>query len=636
MAASRPFLPPEFGWSAGNEPKVIGILIDSSPAMERISSDGPYIEQAKKVAETLIDMTGNDDRITVDGTHGESMSVPLLTGRSVLSNIENMNVTNGGNYTSNRLESLIRRLRDAAEPNKILYFITDGRRSLQPQLEKLKDSVIEDIHLQIILVNGADAVNLGFEDVSLESGVMESSGNLQLRSILQNYGERELSNVFISLIIDDELASQQTFNIQSGSSREFLFEIPVTENEMIKMELLVEGDDLTFDNRYRAVIQLPENRSILVVYEENAADRNFSSYLRPMLEIAGDVGGRFQVDFTDIRNFEVSNLFDYDAVVLDGLRSIPDFLGQSLLDHVQNGAGLLIIPSADGSINSYNRLLESSGSARYSNIVGSYGSFRTIDRMANPTEGHPILENIFEVKDEEEVRLNVPEIFYYYQIEPTGKIGNFSVLNTRTGYPLLMESRVGNGRLIVSAIGSDPGWSNFPVKPLFAPLFYRTVDYLARGEHATLNNHELGSPFVYLISGNPESLEINKEGETILPESRQTYYGTEITYPGIEWSPGWLIIESEEKEKEIEIGLNHSTMESQLHTFDIPELESFVSEWFPHNHIISLTTENEQMSDQLELASFGKEIWYWFVLIAIILLLLESIISRHYKAETLG
>jgi hypothetical protein len=52
--------------------------------------------------------------------------------------------------------------------------------------------------------------------------------------------------------------------------------------------------------------------------------------------------------------------------------------------------------------------------------------------------------------------------------------------------------------------------------------------------------------------------------------------------------------------------------------------------------IVEAGAQNVQLESELELASFGREIWYWFVLIAIILLLLELLVSRYYKAETFG
>ena len=636
IAVSRPFVPPDFGWGTAGDPKAVAILIDNGPSMEQISREGPYIERAKNVAEAVIDLSGNEDRLTVEVSHGESLSVPLLNPGSVAASLRQVEVVNAGNFTAERAEALIQRLREANEPNKILYLVTDAREVTGREIEKMSGELYEDIYLKVVRVDGAEALNFGYERVELESAGSEAGGGLQLRVTVRNYGDRVISNSFISLILDEELISQQSFSIDSRSTTEFVFEIPVTEDRFIAAELILEGDDLEFDNHYFGGIQLPGKREILVLTDDwragSGSERNFTSYLRPMLEIAGEEGSRFNIKFSQIDELDISDIADFDAIVLDGIRTIPDFLGQSLIDHVQNGAGLLFMPEAEGNLNNYNRFLGFAGTLRFSNVNGSYASFNAIDRLAVPDGGHPILETIFDRTEEEELRLNVPEIFYYYEIEPTGRAGDFPILNTRTGRPLLYEIRAGSGRIVVSAIGSDPGWSNFPVKPLFAPLFYRTVDYLARGEGAVIKKHELGEIFRFRIDGSPENSRLLRDGEAIIPDSRQAVQGAELSYPGVEWVPGWLTVQT--ADENILIGLNQSTMESELRTFDNTEMERILSAKFPHVQMLNLKNEVGEITEDLELATFGREIWYWFVFITIILLLLESLISRYYKAES--
>ena len=634
IAASRPFLPPEFGWASSNEPKVIGILFDNSPTMERVDRNGPFFEQAQNLAADLLEFAGNDDRITINVTNGESLNLPLLAKRAATRHLADLSTVNSGNYLKERLLQMAGRLADAAEPNKIIYLITDAQES---QFEKLMESdreLFEDVNLQVMKVGDAETSNIGYESVELEYGGRGDAGSLQLRTVVKNFGNQAASNKFVSLKIDDELISQQTFQLAPAATREFTFEIPVSGERSIPVELLIEGDELSFDNRYFAAIQLPETRDILVLSEQSTSGSSFQSYLKPMLEIISEESGRFNIVFEEAEDYPVSELYNYDAIILDGLRSIPDFLSQSLVDHVQTGAGLLFLPAAEGSLSSYNRLLSFSGSGNFANVIGSYGSFEPVDRMAPPQDGHPILDTIFEKDEDEEIRLNVPEIFYYYRIDARERGTDFPILQTSTGHPLLMETRVGTGRIIYSAIGSDPGWSNFPIKPFFAPFYFRTIDYLVQGEGAQLNVHKLGEPFRKSISGNSETIQLRKGEEVILPDVQQTFRGTEITYEAIEWQPGWLEIESDEQT--ILIGVNQHAMESRLSSLDITEIERIAGNLFANAKAVQVGVDLTKEFAELELASFGREIWHWFVLMAIILLLLESIISRHYKAETLG
>lgn len=633
LAASRPFLPPDIGWSFGNEPKVVAIIIDNGPKMDQITREGPYIDQAARIAETLIDMLDSDDRVTLDVTHGSGLNTPFLAARSVRSLPGNIETSNAGNYADLRIKEMANRLNRESEPNKMIYFITEAGTSMESKFETLSEEDFDNVLLQIIKVGGSDTVNLGYEQVELESSGGDQPGVQQLRVVVRNFGSRQLNNSFISLLLDDELISQRTFSTEAESVSEFVFEIPYPENRFSAIELMIEGDDLVFDNRYYASIKSPAVRNILVLHEAVASGQPMSSYLRPMLEVASEDEARFQIEFRQIDRVQISDLVEVDAVVLDAVRSIPDYLRQSLLDQVQGGMGLLLIPSATGNLNNYNRLISFAGSAGYSNITGSYGSFTPIDRMAVPSEGHPILDKLFDKSDDEELRLNLPELFYYFEIDPSDRTTDFSILQTRTGQSLLMESRIGNGSIIFSAIGTDPGWSNFPIKPFFAPLFFRTIDYLAKGESASLNNHYLGERFRYISGDNVEYIELVKDEESILPEVRQTLNGTEVSYAGIEWKPGWIHLET--TGGRILFGVNQSTMESNLETLDLRVLTDIVKDSFQSVRAIESNADREQFSNELELASFGKEIWYWFVIIAIILLLLESVVSRSFKTETI-
>lgn len=632
IAASRPFLPPGFGWSGENELKIIGILVDNSPSMERVDSEGPYIEQAENLASELIDMAESDDRVVLDVGNGAPLNTPIMPQRGALSRTGNIESVNAGNYLRQRLQAMRDRLEDAREPNKIIYLITDGQQSQFHELVENEADFLSDVNLQIMQVGNAETVNTGFENVELMSGGTGESTQIQLRAEVRNYGSQSARNQFINLVVDDELITQEPYRLEAGTSEEFFFEVSVPENRFIPVELFLEGDELSFDNRYYAAIQLPEERKILVLEEQNS-DGNFNSYLTPMLQVASEENERLGIDFLNAEDFRVSELYEYDAVILDGLRTIPDYLSQALIDHVQDGAGLLLMPAADGNLQSYNRLLSFRNAGNYSDVLGSYGSFETIDRMQEPVRGHPILDHIFDASEDEEIRLNVPEIFYYYDMESEDSDSGFTILRTRTGRPLLNEVGAGNGRIIYSAIGSDPGWSNFPVKPFFAPLFFRTLDHLVQGESATLNVHHLGEPFTAVLKPSTESVTLQKEGESIVPDIRQTFDGSEISYTGIEWTPGWLRVET--NQRNILYSVNQHAMESDLNSLNESQMVQLFENYFANVQHNRVTSDKEEILAELEAASFGKEIWYWFIIFSIILLLLESTVSRLYKAESI-
>ncbi|WP_340105348.1 BatA domain-containing protein [Rhodohalobacter sp. 8-1] len=631
FALAHPYLPSGMGVMSSGEPAVVGIIIDNSPSMEQIDRNGPYIEQAKEIASDIIDLQDSDNRIVLNVSNGESLTLPYLSTSAAEREVAELETVLSGNYLNRSVSQVVQQLNSAPEPNKLLFIISDGQESQLNILGTPEQTEAYDLNLQFIRVGEANPSNAGIDDVSLE----KSEGDNLIRSVIKNYGDQPTGSQFLNVFVDEELLAQQVFDIEAGGSEEFLFNLPESEDRFLHVELEIEGDELVYDNRYFAAIELPEERNVLYVSDNTSQRGEFRSYLRPLLEASEENSERLQFQFESASQLMPDQFENADAIVLDGIPTVPDYMMQPIIERVQAGAGLLLIPSADGDIQSYNRLLSLSDAGRYSSLVGSYGSFDRHDQLAPPESGHPILEVMFERQEGEDIRVNLPELYYYYNINTVEGRATAPIMWSRTGNIILNEVAVGNGKLIYSAIGIDPGWSNFPVKPLFAPLFYRTVEYLASGEDAEMNQHVLGNPFDISLSGAATgTVELESEGEQILPTTRQTFSGLNVFYLAEEWRPGWKRVSF--SDDNILFASNLDAMESELESLNEQELNVFLSKLFNSVDISLAESDQQERIAGLEAASVGKDIWYWFIIIAIILLLTESMISRHYKAETIS
>lgn len=633
-ALARPFLPPGIGWFSQNEPKIVGLLIDNSPGMVQVDQNGPYFEQAIAVAESVVEMSDNETRFVIEVTNGELLNVPAVSKTAALRHLSSLEPVNGGNFTYQRISRLREVLNREDEVNKIMYLITDGQESQFRDLME-RESLSEpetNIYVQVFKVGDASMANLGFSSVNLEYTSSESEMDYQIRPRLKNFGANPVSNAFLTLYIDDEMIAQQMVDLPAGDSVDFLFEIPTRENEFIRVLLEIEGDELSFDNRYHAVLQQPAERDVLVI-GEGEDESEFTSLLQPLLYAASEETRRFSADFTTLESLNLSELSEYNAVIFDGLRNIPDYIGQAVTDHIQNGAGLFMLPAANGNMNSYNRFLQQAGAGYYSGLFGNYGSFDPIDRVAEPPPGNPVLDVIFEEEEQTEIRINVPEIFYYYLIEPD--VRAVPILTNRSGNTLFAESRLGNGKLVYAAIGTDPGWSDFSIKPFFAPFFFRVIDYLMLGEGAQLQTQTLGSEFRMQTESSLHEVMIEYGEEVIVPQISQGYSGTTVQYAAAEWEPGWFSVKDRDETKIFVGGINQHTMESEVASLSVREFRSVLEKFFKNAEVIE--SEGAWGSDQEEFrtAAFGKEIWYWFIITAFVLLVIESLISRHYKAESI-
>jgi len=639
LALARPFLPPTLNSSAGSDaPTAIALLIDNSPSMNRIGTEGPLIDQAKEIAGTIINTSRTEDRFVVSTTNGALNPSSLTQRERALELIEEIEPSNTGNYITRSLNLLYDQLQQSPQQQSIVYIITDGQKSQLEQLESFqtgKLSGTRSVALQMVKLEDINQQNLTISDIELKSQMLSRETPVRMQVEVQNVGDAVAANQFVSLEVEDRMAGQYQATLKPGQSQEFLFEFNAKGGGDINGQVILEGDDVIFDNTRYFVLRIPDSRSVLLIHEEEDNRTEFVSYLDPALEAARQ--SNTQINFTkkDVADTDQANWDDYDVLVFDGLKEIPEYWFEELQRFVQEGKGIIFFPSEKGTISNYNNFMELFNAGSFTNIHGEYASFRPEATVGSLAEGHPVLEELFDKKEDKEVNLDLPELYFYYDYESLANAGSYRILETERGLPILAEQRFGEGKLLISSIGTDAGWSNFPVNPLFAPLYYRTILYAASSEQGGMAEHLLGKPFEWEGRVQTQDIELTIGSYNIRPEVHTLPEGVRVTYPGRDWEPG--ILEIDAKDVKRQVAVNQNIMESTFNTLDYKKLEELLGGNFIVNSVIEAAELDEkQLQGMLRTASFGKEIWNWFIWIAITLLVAELMVARLYKAETIS
>ncbi|NIT55913.1 MAG: VWA domain-containing protein, partial [Aliifodinibius sp.] len=129
LALARPFLPPTITGSASSgESRSVAILIDNSASMSRVGTDGPLIEQAKKVVNRIITNGNSDDRFLIKTTNNtDATGVGFVSGTRAISQLDEITSVNRGHYTSHKFKEMYQQLKDTPEEHSVLYIVSDGQ-----------------------------------------------------------------------------------------------------------------------------------------------------------------------------------------------------------------------------------------------------------------------------------------------------------------------------------------------------------------------------------------------------------------------------------------------------------------------------------------------------------------------------
>ncbi|MEX0720632.1 MAG: BatA domain-containing protein [Balneolaceae bacterium] len=628
LVLARPFLPPGLSGGGNSQaPALNAILLDNSISMSRIGNEGPLFDYAKKIIGEIEQASKEDDRFVLQVTNGEAESSSILNHANLQKILSDLEITPSGNFSANRLTALVEMLEEAPYSNKKIFIVSDGQSSQFSQLQELDD---ENIVFTFIDVGEVPVQNTMVENISTSTNMIGTNIPFTMNVDVVNRGEVQAVNQFVSLQFEGESAGQYSLSLQPGESKTFTFEVNPSKTGSSKGQIFIEGDDFQADNEYYFTVQIPETRKILWIKGREQAG-NLISYTGAMLQAAGENDAQLSYDEASPDILETVNLTDYDAVILDGVEEIPEYTFQPLQRFVQEGNGLVFFPSEVGNLNNYNNFLSQFNAGRFAGIQGEYSSFNSIASADELLEDHPAFSGLFDREADEQVRFTRPNIYYYLKLNPNNSGTGFDLLSLNNGDVLIHEKRFGQGNLLISAIGNDPGWSNFPVKPLFAPFYYRMMLFAASSDEGGFLNHQLGNQFSWTGNIDAENAVIRTDDEEIKPTVNVVSSGIQITYSAQEWQPGWITIS--DGNREVILSANLVREESMFTETSENELQSLLR-GTKIAMVDAARLDEEELQNKILSSGFGREIWNWFMLAGLLFLIAETLTSLWYKTET--
>ncbi|MFW6347827.1 MAG: hypothetical protein ACOC2C_04355 [Cyclonatronaceae bacterium] len=607
--------------------------------MQQIDERGPLMDTAAEALQALISRADSDDRFLIYNTHGELLMPQEAGPEQAAALVEELEPVNAGNFTASRLGQLFRRAGSTDRDQRSMYVLGRGGENMSAALEDFSPQTDYDTSLlPVTLVHTGEspADNVAITGIESPSSIVAPGRPVSFDVTLEHFGSRPVFNYTLSLESAGTIAGQYQVNLQPGQSQRYTFELIPPESGSVTGRAVLEGDAISFDNQRYFALELPEVRRILLV-QPAETDAENRSWLRPVFEAARRTAN--QVELSQARWDELSERLSAsprpDAIMLEGVDEVPEFAWSALVSFVQQGGGLVLFPGEDGVPEELNRFLEQFNAGQFTGILGDAGGDESVARVDRLVRGHPVLDNIFEAEEEEEIRLELPEIFHYWRYEAGGSRASQTILNTNLDDPLLVQHNFGEGRVFVSAVHTSPRWSEFPVNPLFAPVFYRLGLFAASGESGSLNSFTLGQPFEwYVPQGNSQAstgLELNEL--QLVPQTTNTSRGLRIEAETTEWSPG--IARLSISDDSLNIAVNQQKEESRLNMLDHERYLEIFESFVDIDHVITLEKESNRLNlaRQMGVARSGSEFWHWLIALGILMLLGESFVTKKLEGD---
>ena len=408
---------------------------------------------------------------------------------------------------------------------------------------------------------------------------------------VSNYGENN-QPVSMGLYNQNKLAAKTMVSLKK-QKQVIPFTIP---KKAFHGSVSLVDNGLTFDNTY--YFSIGESQKTKVISIGEVAKNAFLSRIYTNDEFEYQNSTLAQLDYNLIEN--------QDAIVLNEVEEIPQALQTTLHSFVEKGGNLIVIPSVKASISNLNSLVQKTGN--------------TVFKSANTTEklitkihfNHPIFRNVFE---------NQISNFQYPKTKTSFTITSTSpaVLSYQDESPFLVSSNTETGNVSVFSAALNMENSNFQQSPLIVPVFYQLAQSQEKNEIAARTIGNTNSYFVTTNLDKEGVLTVKNETEQFIPMQQILRTKVKIEFGERPKQAGNFSIFNTKKWIQ-NISFNFDRSESDL----FQNNEKLLSNT---NQIDSITTVFERIQSE----NNDSQIWKWFLIFALLLLVTEMAIIRFMK-----
>lgn len=598
-----------FSGSTANESMVI--LLDVSPSMGAVDGGRCALDWAKEHLQSVLRKIPYGTKIgLVIYSDRVELELSPTDERSKLTNaLQNAKVTNRSTNVLSALKLGYAMLAHQPKGRKTLLVASDqaenGWRSTQ-QLQTRWDSYDPEVRVVLWEVM-APVSNAGFSDATLQ---LSEEGTLKGQAALHR-SQLDVRKPAWKLRLNNRVVSQGNISWSAGTADLLALQAQLPEGGYYAGQLDLTTDAASFDDTYYLAGRVPKGFRLLIIDGESglAPVDSETYYLKSALESPRDPRLEsihvFRPDFLEQISFD-----SYDAVILANVSGLGS--GEAaLINWVERGGGLFL----------------TAGSRWPKPPQVPLRLFRSkthqagLQKLKTPDPAASLLSGVSGLS---KFQWNQIDVTDYVALEPESAAT--PLISLENGDPILVRKQIGKGFVLCLTTTIDRAWTNFPAKPVFAPLVRELIAALADPlrEQTTLHGF-VGEPVRLRVpSGVHQATIVAPDG--IASGARIDKEGVmDIPAPSV---PGLYHVQTDRKEADFFFAINIPNLDQEGNVTRLDEKKA--NEIFPHAPVELLTGKKNKV-ESLTSALQGRDLTGPLLICVLFFFVLETILGWRGK-----
>jgi hypothetical protein len=571
IAFAQPFFDAKDTTNKGNE---LIILLDNSFSMQAKGAKG---ELLKRSIQDLLEELPENQQFSLLTNSEVFWDTDMKSIQKELQNLKYSAMPFQLDYLINQVET------KKKNTKKDYVIITDA---IQSESKKALD-LAENNVVYFIQPEAQNKTNISIDKVAI-SQVLDQF--YELKITLQAFGETE-NKVPLSVFSNNKAIAKTIAKFKNQKTE---IEITIPKNDF-HGNISIEDNSLSYDNDYYLSISKPEKAKVIAI---GTSDKN--NFLSRIF-----TDDEFNYQSSQLASLDYNQIENQDAIVLNELEDLPVALGTTLKSFYEKGGNIVLIPNAKNTPSQLNAFAKNFGGLNYSQLSTSGKQITKINF------NHPLYQTVFEKKVTNFQYPNVKESF------TLSGITNILQYEDNSVFVGSITNRLGTFYAFSAPINKQN--SNFQNAPLIVPTFYK----MGQNQGKTgINAYTIGENenlILETILAKDEVVSVQKEGYSFIPMQQILNTKCKLSFGDYPEEAGnFDVIKANNSLQKI--SFNYPRTESDLTQISTANFENFTKV----NNIA--TVLNDIASERT-----SNEIWKWFVIATLLLLLTELLIQKFVK-----
>jgi len=609
LMSSGPLLVNNSKWVPSTKESVAVVVIDNSASLGVEKNGETYLENNLSLLPKIFSAFEGVTKLKIYQTNPPKMIFNDFVEEGIAVFSENMNIQQsmGRDNLWSFVDSILQFVNDDT-PNKELYILSDFP-------SKPPSNFINNHNEWQFYFNRNEETsnNISINKVSTINQMKLPNHLLKLNTKIENSGNIERKNIPIELYLNDDRIGQIVSSLMPSRTKDFSFQAYPGKSGTIKGRIEISKDDFAFDNIKTFEIYIPERISCKVI----ASDINKSSLIKTALESISGKDRLLDIELKEISSIDILYLDQTDVLFLLDPSNISPKAIQSLKIFLQKGGSIFWVSGQNYS-NIESEVIANLNLPIFQNLISTGENSYFSTNIANRES--PILQEL-NLRDPE---LSLPKIYKYNKVNI--KKGHNEILSLNNNDPLLIEIQSNSSQILFLTSPIDLEWNNLGLKGIIVPLLHRSIILSAADEYNTASV-EIGSLKKIKV---PSQL-INQKWKLITPNNNEV-----LLIPNFEKER--LDINTTNELGSYDVYVNNeffTAFSTSLSRYESPKIRANINEIINNFELskASILLEGQDIVELIKSNRHGKSLWRIFLIIAVFLFLIESLLSRPIQKK---